>query len=75
MIPTIIVQRAKILLFKADGRSNESVADELGIDKRTVLLWPRKYRNRSANETLNNILSVSGAGILKRKSSVRPKLG
>ena len=30
MIPAIIVQRAKILLLKADGRSNDSVADELG---------------------------------------------
>ena len=59
MTPTIIVQRAKILLFKADGRSNDSVADELGINKRTVLLWTKKYRNRSANETLDDILSVS----------------
>lgn len=59
MTPAIIVQRAKILLFKADGRSNDSVADELGINKRTVLLWTKKYRNRSANETLDDILSVS----------------
>lgn len=33
MPPVIIIQRAKILLFKADGRSNDSVADELGINK------------------------------------------
>lgn len=59
MTPAIIVQRAKILLFKADGRSNDSVADELGINKRTVLLWTQKYRNRSANETLDDILNVS----------------
>lgn len=59
MTPAVIVQRAKILLFKADGRSNDSVAEELGINKRTVLLWTKKYRNRSANETLDNILSVS----------------
>lgn len=38
MTPAIIIQRAKILLFKAAGRTNESVADELGINKRTVLL-------------------------------------
>ncbi len=59
MTPAIIIQRAKILLLKADGRSNDSVADELGINKRTVLLWTQKYRNRSAEETLDDILSVS----------------
>lgn len=59
MTPAIIVQRAKILLFKADGRSNDSVAEKLGINKRTVLLWTKKYRNRSAAETLDDILSVS----------------
>ena len=59
MTPAIIIQRAKILLFKAEGRSNDSVADELGINKRTVLLWTHKYRNRSAGETLDDILSVS----------------
>ena len=59
MTPAIIIQLAKILLFKADGRSNDSVADELGINKRTVLLWTQKYRNRSADETLDDILSVS----------------
>ena len=59
MTPAIIVQRAKILILKADGRSNDSVAEELGINKRTVLLWTKKYRNRSANETLDDILSVS----------------
>lgn len=31
MTPAIIVQRAKILLFKADGRSNDSAVYELGI--------------------------------------------
>ena len=59
MTPAIIIQRAKILLLKATGRTNESVADELGINKRTVLLWTRKYRNRSVDETLEDILSVS----------------
>lgn len=51
MTPAIIIQRAKILLLKADGHSNESVAAELGINTRTVLLWTKKYRNRSDNET------------------------
>lgn len=73
MTSAIIVQRAKILLFKADGRSNESVADELGINKRTVLLWTRKYRNRSANETLDDILSVSAGRGLKEEISGEAK--
>lgn len=59
MTPAIIIQRAKILLLKAEGRTNESVAEELSINKRTVLLWTQKYRNRSADETLEDILSVS----------------
>lgn len=59
MTPAIIIQRAKILLLKADGCSNDSVADELGINKRTVLIWTHKYRDRSADETLDDILSVS----------------
>lgn len=59
MTPAIIVQRAKILLLKTDGCSNDSVAEELGINRRTVLHWTKKYRNRSADETLDDILSVS----------------
>ena len=59
MTPAIIIQRAKILLLKADGLSNDSVAEALGINKRTVLLWTQKYRNRSSDETLDDILSVS----------------
>ncbi|MEY8395779.1 helix-turn-helix domain-containing protein [Lachnospiraceae bacterium 45-P1] len=47
-----MVQRAKILLLKAEGRSIDSIAEELGINRRTVLLWTQKYRNRSADDTL-----------------------
>lgn len=59
MAPAVIIQCAKILLLKADGLSNDSIAEKLGINKRTVLLWTQKYRNRSADETLDDILSVS----------------
>ncbi len=45
MTLAIIIQRAKILLLKADGLSNDSVAEALGINRRTVLLWTQKYRN------------------------------
>lgn len=59
MTPVIIAQRAKILLYKSQGMSNDTIADKLGINKRTVLLWTNKYANRSSEDTLDNLLSVS----------------
>lgn len=59
MTPVIIVQRANILLKKSQAKSNDAIADELGINKRTVLLWVNKYINRSEDDTLKSILSVS----------------
>ncbi len=59
MTPVIIVQRAKILLYKSQGRSNDEIAEELGINKRTVLLWNKKYKNRKPEDTIDSILSVS----------------
>ncbi len=59
MTPVIIIQRAKILLYKSQGRSNDEIAEELGINKRTVLLWNKKYKNRKPEDTIDDILSVS----------------
>ena len=59
MTPVIIVQRAKILLYKSQGMSNDAVADKLGINKRTVLLWTNKYANRCSDDTLDDLLNVS----------------
>lgn len=59
MTPVIIAQRAKILLYKAEGRSDDSVATELGINRRTVMLWCRKYRERAPQDTVDSLLSVS----------------
>lgn len=59
MTPVVISQRAKILLAKSEGRSNDSVAEELGIDRRTVMLWNNKYKNRKQDATIDDILSVS----------------
>ncbi len=59
MTPVIIAQRAKILLYKSQGESNDAIADKLGINKRTVLLWVNKYINRSEDDTLDDILSVA----------------
>ena len=59
MTPVIIAQRAKILLYKSQGMSNDAVAEKLGINKRTVLLWTNKYANRCNADTLENLLNVS----------------
>ena len=59
MTPVIIAQRAKILLYKSQGLSNDAVAEKLGINKRTVLLWTNKYVNRSNDDTLDTLLNVA----------------
>jgi transposase len=38
-----IATRARIVLRAADGMANERIADELGVDKMTVLLWRRRF--------------------------------
>ena len=59
MTPVIIAQRAKILMAKSEGKSNNQIADELGINTRTVLLWVNKYKNRSRDDSLSKLLNVS----------------
>lgn len=59
MTPVIIVQRAKILLAKADGLSNQAIADELGINRHTVDLWVSKYRNRKPDASIDDLLNVA----------------
>ncbi len=73
MTPAIIVQRAKILLFKANGRSNDSVAEGLGINKGIALLWTQKYCNRSADETPDDSLNVSEGRNPKEEISCEAK--
>ena len=59
MTPVVISQRAQILLKKAEGKSSTVVADEIGVNRHTVELWCKKYRNRGANQTIPDVLSVS----------------
>ncbi len=59
MSPAIIVQRTKILLLKDDGKSGESIAGELGVNRHTVDLWVKKYRQRKPENSIMEILSVS----------------
>lgn len=55
----MIVQRAKILLLKDDGKSGEYIAEEFGINRHTVDLWVKKYRQRKPENNIMEILSVS----------------
>ena len=59
MTPVVISQRAQILLKKAENKSSTVVAGEIGVNRHTVELWCQKYRNRDADQTILDILSVS----------------
>lgn len=59
MTPVVIAQRANILLRKAEGKSSYAIAEELGINRHTVELWVKKYRNRAENQSLEELLNVS----------------
>ena len=59
MTPVVISQRARILLMKAENSSSAAVADEIGVNRHTVELWCKKYRNRGASQTMLDVLSVS----------------
>lgn len=59
MTPILIAKRAKILLLKAEGKSDDFIASELGINRRTVILWVKKYKKRTPNDTIDSLLSVS----------------
>lgn len=59
LTPVIIAKRARIYLLKDAGKSNYEIADELGVNRHTVDLWIRKYRNRSDDDTLDDLLNVS----------------
>ena len=59
MTPVIIAQRAKILLYKSEGKSNDAIAEELNINKRTVILWTNRYAERDQEDDLDTLLSVA----------------
>lgn len=42
-MPHALVRRAKIVLLAADGFSNTTIADKLGLSKLTVGLWRRRF--------------------------------
>ena len=59
MSPVDLVKRAKILLKKAEGKSAECIEDELKVNRHTVDLWVKKYRQCNATDTIKELLSVS----------------
>ena len=58
MTPVLIAQRAKILLLKDVGKSATAIADEVGVSRHTAELWIRKYRNRSEEDSIEELLNV-----------------
>ena len=58
MTPVVIAQRAKILLLKETGKSAATIADEVGVSRHTAELWIKKYRARSEDDTIGDLLNV-----------------
>ena len=58
MTPVVIAQRAKILLLKDAGKSAVAIADEVGVSRHTAELWIKKYRARSEDDTIEDLLNV-----------------
>jgi transposase len=54
-----IVQRARIILLKAEGVSIDIIADKVGIDRKSVMLCIKKY---NANGADNALYDASGRG-------------
>lgn len=58
MTPVLIAQRAKILLLKDAGKSATAIADEVGVSRHTAELWIKKYRTRSDEDSIEDLLNV-----------------
>lgn len=58
MTPVVIAQRAKILLLKETGKSAAVIAEEVGVSRHTAELWIKKYRARSEDDTIEDLLNV-----------------
>lgn len=43
--PISAVQRARIVLAARDGQTNEAIAGSVGLDRRSVALWRRRFAN------------------------------
>ena len=59
MTPVLTARRAKMLLLKEQGKSSSDIAGELNISRHTVELWVKKYRSRTPEDSLEDLLNVS----------------
>lgn len=53
-------RRAYILLYKAEGFSNDDIAQMLGITKLTVIRWIKRYKTEDWNDFLRLFDNMSG---------------
>ena len=53
-------RRAYILLYKAEGFSNEDIAQMLGITKLTVIRWTKRYKTEDWDDFLRLFDNMSG---------------
>lgn len=60
------VRRARIVLLRADGQSQEATARELGVNRSVVSLWERRFREHG----LAGLSDAKGRG---RKPSIAPQ--
>lgn len=74
MTPAIIRQRAAILLAKAEGKSNQTIADEIGVNRHTVDLWVRRYRERKPDISIDKLLNVAEGRGKKGRNYWRSKI-
>jgi len=49
-----VVQRARIILLKAQGMSVDEIADKVGVNRNSVMLCIRKYRDGGAENALHD---------------------
>lgn len=59
------VRRARIVLLRAEGKSQQAVAQEVSVNRPVVALWERRFRRHG----IAGLLDAKGRG---RKSSIAP---
>ena len=57
--PSGVVRRAKILLLKDTGLSNDAIAKELGMNRHSVDRWVRGYRQIGPEDSVEMALRVA----------------
>ena len=82
-----IARRAKILLYKAQGKSMRDIAEELDIHYNVVYNWVKRYKERPETYDLNEFLGIAkGRGRkrtidddavawLKKQNEIRKEFG